>query len=147
MGSNVYALTHGAQSIWCRFSSHPHSYSSLSLSHSQTQLYATSTAEIFFYFYPVVIPLLSSYNLLFLHFDFTRAIHTWNLNKKNFCMPPCPWDAAHQTCESKGWQCHRVWQNWILHPAASSLQKEGDLPLCSPQSLYRKSSNPFSNNK
>lgn len=93
----------------------------------------TSTAETVFYFNPLAIPLLSSYNLLFLHFDFTGAIRTWNPNKKNSCMSPRPWDTALWSCEGQGWQRQGVWRSWILDPTASCWQKEGDLPLRSPQ--------------
>lgn len=92
-----------------------------------------STAETVFYFNPVVTPLLSSYNLLFLHFDFTGAIHTWSPNRKNSRIPPCPWDAAHQRWEGEGRQRRGVRKNRTLRPVAFCSQKENDLLLCSPQ--------------
>lgn len=91
----------------------------------------TTSTETFCYFYPVVIPLLSSYNFFYI-FYFTEAIHTWNPNKENPCTPPCP-----QTCESEGRWHHGVWKNEILHPAAFSPQQEGDppSPVLSPGSM------------
>lgn len=69
----------------------------------------TSTTETFFYFYPAVIPLLSSsYNLLFPHFGFTVAIHTWNPNERT----PV---------------CHHVLETWLTRPVEA---KDGGARAC-----------------
>lgn len=103
---------------------------------------AAATAETSSYFYPLVTPLFSSHNLLFLHFYFTGAIHTRSPNLRNSCMSPCPWDSAPQTHEREG--CQGGGEDLILHSVTFPYQKNGDIPTHS-QSLYRKTSHPFSN--
>lgn len=64
VGSNVPALTHGTQGVWCGFWSHPHTYSSPAHPEPGTFLVLLPGTNCS-YFYPLVTPLFSSHNLLF----------------------------------------------------------------------------------